>query len=318
MTGEPMGLLAGSPGMMAGALLAVALAQAAAAFAESSITSLSVARLKSLKAVAGGPFWRAAQRWLDHPEEYLTLLLFIQNLMEASFAWLLMIVASWFIASSLERDLAVWMIGGAFSLILLTIYPKILARRLTHGIFGVWILRALHALLTPFYPFLHAFFWVIAKVSGGSRSGAALGKGVYLSFEELRELINEVKAGAEVDVAAHVSPLERRGMEMAANYLRLKDVRVGDVMTSFAAASAVRWDDLTGAPKNSPQRERLVFSLMTDGHSRTIVLKGGMPSGYIHAKDMLRHLVFIREKNIIIKILFLKERGKNNFLIFQI
>lgn len=275
--------LSGGPAWVAAALGALCLAQAAVNFAESSISSLSVARLKSLKALYGGPFWLAAQRWLSHPEEYLTILLLLNNLLEAAFAWLAIIVASWFFTEALERDMAVWILGGFLNLTLLNIMPKVLGRRLSHGIFGVWILRALRALLTPLYPFFQAFFWLLRRISGGTRGGTALGRGVYLSFEEIRELINEAKDGG--------SATEFQGTSLVAKYLRLKDVKVRDVMTPRPRVSCVSWESLQSAPPSSPQFERLVFSLMTDGYSRTLVLKGGVPCGYIHAKDLLRHIV---------------------------
>lgn len=262
-------------------------------FAEASITSLSVAKLKSLKAIYGGPFWIAARRWLDHPEEYLTLLLFFQNMLEVLFAWLLLAwLALWFEIETV-RDLAAWVFGGTVNLFFLTIYPKVLGRKLSHGILGVWILRILYGLLLPFYPFLHFFFKAIARLSGARLQAAGtLGRGVYLSLEELRELVDSAQTvapsglgGASVD--SQVLDLERGVMDMMGRYLRLKDVLVRDVMTPRSRVSTVNWESFKKAPPGSPQKERVLFTLMTDGHTRTLALWNDVPAGYLHIKDML-------------------------------
>src|SRR3989338_10663683 len=80
-------------------------------FAESSITSLSGARLKSLKAVLGHPFGEAARRWLVHPEEYLKILLLVQNILESFYVWLLLLsLSAWIEVPSLAQGLT-WVLG---------------------------------------------------------------------------------------------------------------------------------------------------------------------------------------------------------------
>src|SRR5688572_16568562 len=140
------------------AWLLICLGVAVVNFAESSITSLPAARLKGLKAVMGKPFGDAAARWLHHPEEYLTLLLLIQNILESFYAWFLLLLLAYFIEDPAHRKSAAWAAGTLFSLGFLTLYPKLLGRNLSHGVIGAWILRLLYLLITPLYPVLRLFF----------------------------------------------------------------------------------------------------------------------------------------------------------------
>lgn len=265
-------------------------------FAEASITALSVARLKGLKAIYGGPFWEAAKRWIRHPEEYLTLLLLANNLLEVAYAWALLSTLRPLIRQEPWRDAVVWLAGGTINLFLLTIFPKLLARRLSHGLLGAWILRVLYAVIVPFYPVLRLFFVSVAKISGGGpgRTGA-LGKEVSISFEELRELVDSSRAGrlAELPAAPMAAPADqqqafgRAATEMMANYMRLRDVTAGHAMTPRADVLAVDWNSWVGLPHEHPDRQNLEFRLMTAGHTRTLALRGEWPMGYIHAKDLL-------------------------------
>ncbi|MBI4669881.1 MAG: DUF21 domain-containing protein [Elusimicrobia bacterium] len=283
-------------------------------FGESAITSLSMARLKGLKAIYGGPFWEAARRWIYHPEEYFTVLLLVNNLLEAVFAWLLLTGIAFWIQAGWQREALVWIIGGAVNLFILTLYPKILGRRLSHSMAGVWILRALRLAIAPFYPFLRLFFWIIAKFTGAGQGGT-LGKSVYRSFEERRELIELARQDDRKDLkfgltaaasgrnsvpealwsgaaaaVAEIAPSRPGVADMMAKYLRLKEVLVRDVMTPKARVSAIDAEIFDSSPPKSPQRQRIEFALMTDGYSRTLAVKRDVPIGYVLSKDILKKI----------------------------
>jgi len=252
-------------------------------FAESAITSVSGAKLKGLKTRSDARFWAAASRWLHHPEEYLTLLLLLQNLLESFYVWLLLMGLVPLIADFHLRQAAVWLLGTAVSLPFLTLYPKILARKLSHGMVGVWVLAGLYWILTPFYPFLRFFFAAVAKLTGGQAASAgALGREVALTLEEIGELLDLGRRGEPA-----AAPLE---LHMMANYLKLKTLRVGQIMTRRESVSSVDRETLE-APEHAPHRDRAIFQVMTDGHTRTLVVSGGLPSGYLHAKDVFREAV---------------------------
>ncbi|MEK6543216.1 MAG: CNNM domain-containing protein [Elusimicrobiota bacterium] len=160
-------------------------------FVEAFITSLSVARLKSVKAMSAKPFWEAARRWLSHPEEYLTILLLLQNILEAFYAWSLMLIVGAFVQDMAMRQTLVWVFGGTGSLVFLTIYPKALARRLSFGRSGANVLRFMRIVLSPFYPLLRVVFVIVGYLTGGRpKEGLAMSRGLALSFEELRELVD--------------------------------------------------------------------------------------------------------------------------------
>lgn len=264
------------------AWLAICLSLALINFAESSITSLPAARLKGLRAVMGKPFGDAASRWLHHPEEYLTLLLLVQNILESFYAWFLLLLLAHLIENSMHRQTAAWLAGTLFSLGFLILYPKLLGRTLSHGVIGAWILRILYFLITPFYPILRGFFLVVAKLSGG-RPGA-LGKGLSMSLEEIRELLD---GSAAQRFQARIPT----NLQMMANYLRLKELRVESIMTPRENVSTVSRGFLERWGPPTPEQERALFGVMTDGHTRTIVVEDGMPVGYLHAKDALRQAV---------------------------
>ncbi|MBI4063080.1 MAG: DUF21 domain-containing protein [Elusimicrobia bacterium] len=271
-------------------LALAALLQGAVNFAEALITSLPRARLKSLKVIYGGPLWEAARRWINHPEEYLTLLLLANNMLEVWFTWGLLAGLSFYIQQDATREAIAWIAGGSINLFLLTIYPKVLGHKLSRGILGAWILRALHLVLVPLYPFFRFFFLALAKLSGaGPQRAGILGKGIYLSLEELREIMDAAKTQSR-DGKFSADDWERRTVEMMANYLRLKEIMVKDVMTPKDKVAPIDWDYVKSSPPGSPQRSRAIFSLMTDGHTRTLVTFGGVPAGYIHAKDVLARL----------------------------
>src|SRR3989338_6149975 len=88
-------------------------------FAEALITSLPQARLKTLKVIYGGPLWEAARRWIHHPEEYLSLLLLFNNILEVCFAWGLLTGLSFFIQGDLSREAIAFVLGGSVNLFLL-------------------------------------------------------------------------------------------------------------------------------------------------------------------------------------------------------
>ncbi|MBI4369312.1 MAG: DUF21 domain-containing protein [Elusimicrobia bacterium] len=268
-------------------------------FAESAITSLSVARLKGLKALDGGPYWKAAHRWLRHPEEYLTILLLLNNLFEVALTAVLLTGLERWLGIPFWREAVAWLAGGMINLVALTIYPKILGRQFARGMAGAWILQALFLVIAPLYPFLRFFFWAVARLSGSGASGA-LGREISLSLEELRELVEAARVrpsdrGSFRGDQTVPLDIEHRAMDMAANYLRLRDITVEQIMTPRDQVSWIDWEQFQAAPEGSPQRQRLEFALMTDGHTRTMALSAGLPVGYIHAKDLLIGLSYSPE-----------------------
>ncbi|MEK6543217.1 MAG: CBS domain-containing protein [Elusimicrobiota bacterium] len=74
---------------------------------------------------------------------------------------------------------------------------------------------------------------------------------------------------------------------MLTNFLRLQEVTVAGIMTTREKVSTIERALLFDTPEASATRERAIFSLLTDGHTRTLVLQDGRPSGYIHAKDLI-------------------------------
>ncbi|MFC1521054.1 CNNM domain-containing protein [Elusimicrobiota bacterium] len=249
-------------------------------FTEGAITSLSTARIKGLKALAASPVWKAAFRWIYHPEEYLTLLLLTSNIVEAFYAWALVAVIAMFVADEMVRQIIAYIIGTPVLIFVLNIMPKLWARRISSGPLALWCLRVLHALLVPLYPIFRIFFWMVEKVMGGKPlQTGTLAKSFALSFEELRELIN-------------VTRTESAGLfPMMSKYLRLDDVNMEHIMTPRAHVGTIDCKYLDFRTKDVAVREKAIFNLMTDGHSRTIVTKNDHPIGYIHAKDLFRKII---------------------------
>jgi len=252
-------------------------------FAEASITSLSTARLKSLKVLVGKPWWEAVTRWIHHPEEYLTLLLLAGNVAEAFYVWALVGIFSLFVSSPQKSEWLVLLVGAPFALLALNLVPKILARRVSQGWLSAVILRVLYVVVLPLYPFLHSFFYFVRKLSGGNpKEIGALGKSVTLSLVEIREILESTQAG---DARALES------LEMMKNFLRLEELRVIDVMTLKSHVSALEEKELDPSLAPGVNLDKALFSLMTDGHTRTVLTTSGIPTGYIHAKDLARQIL---------------------------
>lgn len=267
--------------------LGISLALAVVNFAESSITSLSPAKLKSLKVLVRERSWQAIIRWIHHPEEYLTLLLLLGNILEAFYAWALLGVLASFLTSPQMRELVVLLLGVPLALFFLNLTPKVLARRSSQSWVTLAILRILHAILLPLYPFLRSFFYLLRRLSGGeSTQIGALGKSVTLSLAELSEVLDAIKAtGSQGSIP----------VEMMKNVLRLEEVKLENVLTPKPQVSALDKKVLDPQKSSLADRERALFSLMTDGYARTLILEEGLPIAYIHAKDLTREILKDRE-----------------------
>jgi CBS domain containing-hemolysin-like protein len=251
------------------ALLFTLFVAAAAAGAETALTSVSHVRIRNM-AEEGDARAKRIERLLQQPHYFLTTILIVSNVA---------IITASTLATVIALDLN-YSFAGIISTILLSllvlifceITPKSAAVRAPER-WSRWLVGPVEALMLVLMPVVRALTWVTEHIVG-LFGGQVHRRGLSVTEDELRLL---------VEVGGEQGAIEAEEQAMIDNVFELADTAVHEVMVPRV--------DMVAFPADTSVEEATGL-ILQGGQSRVPVYDGSIDNviGVLYAKDLLRAL----------------------------
>ncbi len=223
---------------------------------ETALTSLSYTTLEHLF-----KRYKTLGLWISHPIKVLITILIGNNLVNIFAASLATILAK-----KHFQNIGIAVVAGSMTLIIITvgeIFPKTFAKRYNEKI-APFLMPLINLFYYTFYPLTMVFYY-LTKV--GLKKGD-------IGFKE-RDLIYAI------DISSKKGLLPGMGAKMLYSILKLKDLKVKDIMIPKINVSYASVEE---------DRENLLKIFMDTGYSRIPIYEGNEDNiiGILHAKELFK------------------------------